>query len=430
MIINLEINISKEDSEYMYEIIKRIIEKCGPRMPCSSQEAQSAEIIKKELEKTCDDATIEPFSCNPRAFLGYIKIDIILVLTSFLAFFLIPLNLTNYWGYLMTFISFFLNLISFLILWNEFFNYREFIDPLFKSKSSQNVVGRIYPKEETKRILIFSGHHDSALEFNLLTRLKLGYPILILLGIGIMIIWLITSLIIVLLILVNLFYFELFFAYVITLFIIGIPAFLGLFFFVSSGEKANTVPGAVDNLSAVAIVLAIGKYLNSNKEIIPKNTEIRLISFGCEEAALRGAFRYVSAHLKELKKYDAECVNMDAIQSRNSISVIDFEPSTRTKHSEIVVEKIFSAAKFAQIKVRASALGGSSKIAKIFGQITGGTDATAFSKAGIKAANISAMNLNKMLDFYHQPSDTIDKIEEESLERVLKICLAYIINES
>ena len=414
----------------MYEIIRRIIEECGPRMPCSSQEAQSAEIIKKELEKTCDDVALESFSCNPRAFLGYIKLDIILVLTSFLAFFLIPLNLTNYWGYLMTLISFSLNLISFLILWNEFFNYREFIDPLFKSKNSQNVVGRIYPKDEVKRILIFSGHHDSALEFNLLTRLKLGYPVLILLGISIMIIWLFTSLIIVLLILVNLFYYELFIVFILTLFIIGIPAFLGLFFFVSFGDKANTVPGAVDKLSAVAIVLAFGKILKKNKEIVPKNTEIRLISFGCEEAGLRGAFRYVSAHFNELKKYEAECVNMDAIQSKDYISIIDFEPSTRTKHSDVMVRKLTEAAKSANIKVNESALGGSGKIEKIIGQITGGTDATAFSKAGVKAANISAMDLKKMLQFYHQPTDTFDKIEKEALERVLKICIAYITNES
>jgi len=426
----MELNIRKEDSDYMTEIIKRIIEECGPRMPCSSQEAQSAEIIKKELEKTCDDVALESFSCNPRAFLGFIKIDILLVLTSFLAFFLIPLNLTNYWGYIMTFLSFSLNLIAFLILWNEFFNYNEFIDPLFKSKESQNVVGRIHPKDETKRVLIFSGHHDSALEFNLLTRLKLGYPVLFLLGIIIMIIWLITSIIIVLLILVNLFYYELFIVFILTIFVIGIPAFIGLFFFVSFGDKANTVPGAVDNLSAVAIVLAVGKILKKNKEIVPKNTEIRLISFGCEEAGLRGAFRYVSAHFNELKKYEAECVNMDAIQSKDYISIIDFEPSTRTKHSDVMVRKLIEAAKSANIKVNESALGGSGKIEKIIGQITGGTDATAFSKAGVKAANISAMDIKKMLQFYHQPTDTFDKIEKEALERVLKICIAYITNES
>lgn len=426
----MEVNISKEDADYMTEIIKKIIEECGPRMPCSSQEAQSAEIIRKELKKTCDTVAVESFSCNPRAFLGFIKIVILLVLASFLAFFLIPLNLINYWGYIMTILSFSLNLIAFLILWNEFFNYREFIDPLFKLKNSQNVVGRIHPKDEMKKILIFSSHHDSALEFNLLTRLKLGYPILILLGISIMIVWLFTSLIIVLLILINLFYYELFFVFILSLFVIGVPALLGLFFFVSFGDKANTVPGAVDNLSAVAIILAIGKYMSLHKNIVPKNTEIRLISFGCEEAGLRGAFRYVSKHFNELKKYDAECVNMDGIQSKDNISIIDFEPSTRTKHSDVMVKKLAEAAKSAKIKVNESALGGSGKIEKIIGQITGGTDATAFSKAGIKAANISAMDLKKMLQFYHQPTDTFDKIEKEALKRVLKICIAYITNES
>ena len=410
----------------MYEIIHSIIDECGPRMPCSPQEAHCAEIIKKELEQVCDDVDLEPFSCNPRAFLGFIKVDIVLVLLSFISFFLIPLNLFNYWGYVMSFLSFGFNLIAFLILWNEFFNYREFIDPLFKSKTSQNVVGRMHPKDEVKRILIFSGHHDSALEFNLLTRLKLGYPILILLGISIMIIWLFTSLIIVLLILINLFYYELFIVFILTLFVIGIPAFLGLFFFVSFGDKANTVPGAVDNLSAVAIILAIGKYLSSHKNIIPKNTEVRLISFGCEEAGLRGAFRYVSAHFNELKKYDVECVNMDGIQRKNNISIIDFEPSTRTKHSDVMVRKLTEAAKSAKIKVNESALGGSGKIEKIVSQITGGTDATAFSKAKIKAITISAMDLKEMLQFYHQPTDTIDKIEHGSLEAVLKLCIAYI----
>ena len=426
----LKTDIDEKDSNYMYEIIQSIIDECGPRMPCSPQEAQAAEIIKRELEQVCDAVDLEPFSCNPRAFLGFLKIVIVLVFSSFILFFLIPLNLFNYWGYIMSILSFSFNLIAFLILWNEFFNYREFIDPLFKSKNSQNVIGKIYPKDDIKKILIFSGHHDSALQFNLLKHLKIGYPVVIFLGLIVMILWLLTSILALLLILIGLFFFELFLLFVLILFLIGIPAFIGLLFFVSSGKKANKVPGAVDNLSAVAIVLAIGKILKKNKELIPKNTEIRLISFGCEEAGLRGAFRYVNKHLDELERYEAECINMDAIQSNDNITIIDFEPSTRTKHSEVVVEKIIMAAKSSQIKVKASALGGSSTIAKIFGQVTGGTDATAFSKAGIKAANISAMDLNKMLKFYHQPTDTLDKIEKNSLERVLKICIAYIINES
>ncbi|GAH21581.1 unnamed protein product, partial [marine sediment metagenome] len=170
------------------------------------------------------------------------------------------------------------------------------------------------------------------------------------------------------------------------------------------------------NLSAVAIVLAIGKYLKNHKEIIPKNTEIRLISFGCEEAGLRGAFRYVEEHYNELKKYDAQCVNMDGIHSKDNISIIDFEPTTRTKHSDVVVQKVINAAKNSEIKLQSSGLGGSSKLEKLFGQITGGTDAAAFSKAKIKAVNITAMDLKQMLGFYHQPTDTVDKIEKGSLE--------------
>ena len=121
---------------------------------------------------------------------------------------------------------------------------------------------------------------------------------------------------------------------------------------------------------------------------------------------------------------------MDAIQSISNISIIDFEPTTRTKHSDVVVKKIISAAKNSEIKLQTSVLGGSSKLEKLLGQITGGTDATAFSKAKIKAANISAMDLKKMLGFYHQPTDTVDKIEKGSLENVLKICISYIIGES
>ena len=210
------------------------------------------------------------------------------------------------------------------------------------------------------------------------------------------------------------------------LIIIAIPIVL-LFFFVTPGKRANKVPGAVDNLSAVAIVLGVGRYLKKNADIIPKGTEIQLISFGCEEAGLRGAYRYVERHLDELRKHDAMCVNMDGIQSTKAVQVIEFEPTTRTKHSEEVVQKILKASELAGIEMKQF---GASTGAKILGQISGGTDATAFSKSGVKAANISAMELKRFVKFYHQPTDTLDMIDRGSLEDVLKVCIAFLINES
>ncbi|KKM62946.1 hypothetical protein LCGC14_1516530 [marine sediment metagenome] len=58
----MKIKISDEDSDYMYNILQTIIDECGPRMPCSPQEAKGAEIVKNELEETCDIVDIEPFS--------------------------------------------------------------------------------------------------------------------------------------------------------------------------------------------------------------------------------------------------------------------------------------------------------------------------------------------------------------------------------
>ena len=425
----MEIDITEDNSHYMYDFIGRIIEECGPRMPCSIQEEKAAQIIKSEFENSCDFSRIEDFTCHPRAFLGYIKVIVILNFISFISFFLSFQQISIIINQVFIIVSFSLNLAAFLTLWNEFFNYREFIDPLFKKKSSQNVIGTFKSREKPKGIIIFSGHHDSALQFNLLKYFKIGYAILILLGLLVLVLWIILSFIILLISVIGFAISELFYLITLIIFIISIPSFVGMLFFVSPGERANKVPGAVDNLSAVAILIGIGRYLKENKNIIPPNTEIRLISFGCEEAGLRGAYRYVENHLEELKELNANCVNMDAIQSSNNINIIQFEPSTRTRHSPEVVKKIESASNMVGVNINKSSLGGDKGFRKIFGQITGGTDATAFSKAGIPAANISAMDFGKMIHFYHQPNDTLDKIQKGSLESVLKVCLGYVIQE-
>jgi hypothetical protein len=424
----MNLKIDDKLNQYMYDIIQKIIDTCGPRMPCSKQEFEAAQIIRDELSDRCDNVAMEEFWCHPRAFLGFIKIDIILVLLSFLLFFVSYIPIAAFWNQIAITMSLILMITALIIIWNEFFNYREFIDPLFKKKKSTNVIGILKSTEIHRKIVIFSGHHDSALQFNLLKYMKIGYPIIIFLGLIIMLLWatfMIFTFILSILGISFLFFSELLLTCII-LFIIGIPAFVGLFFFVSFGEGANKVPGAVDNLSAIGIILGLMRFLSDNKEYIPPDVELRFISFGCEEAGLRGAYRYVEAHEGEFREYDVECINFDAIQSKDNISVINFEPSTRTRHSLEMAQKVIDAARQVNVPVKSNALGGSGILEKIIGQITGGTDATAFSKANIKATTITAMNLKAMMSFYHQDSDTLDKIEKGSLENVLKICIGLI----
>ena len=162
----MSIEISKEDSDYMYDVIQKIIDEAGCRMPCSSQEAKGAEIIKGELSKSCGEVDIEPFTCHPRAFLGYIKLEIIIALASLVLFMMIKIYPD--WSLFITVTSFILNIIAFFIIWEEFFNYREFIDKLFKKRGSQNVVGKIKAKGEKNNIIIFSRQRPPIQSFKVL----------------------------------------------------------------------------------------------------------------------------------------------------------------------------------------------------------------------------------------------------------------------
>lgn len=423
----MKLDLDEDLKNYMYNFVERIVHEVGPRMPCSSEEAKTAEIIEEELEKSCDSTTLEGFKCHPKAFLGWIKLDVIMVFSSIILYFLLNLVSNPVWKIIIAIISFLLVFLPLIIIWEEFFNYKEFIDPLFKEKESQNTIGTFSAKGERKRIIIFSSHMDTALQFNLLKILKWGFLVLAFLGIICMLIWFIVSFINLFFVILGLFSLPaIFFDFTLTMFIIAIPCFTGLFFFVPLGDKGNVVPGAVDNLSSCSVILGLGKYINQNKQIIPNNTEIRLISFGCEEAGLRGSYRYVDSHREELNSHDTMVINMDGLETPDGFHAIDYEPTTRTKHSDEVIEKLIKAAKDVNISIKRF---GSGKLEKTVGRLSGGSDAAAFSRADIMAGFLNSADWKARSNYYHQSTDTPDKIKKGTLENALKICIAFLKNE-
>lgn len=424
----MDIEVSKEDSNYMYNLVRRIVDEVGPRMPCSPQELAGAQIIEAELEKSCDAVHMENFTCHPKAFLGWIKLIIIMVFTSMIIYFITQIISNLYYLILLAIISFILVFFSALIMWEEFFNYKEFIDPIFRKKSSQNVIGQFNSKQETKKIIIFSSHIDSALQFNLLKRLKEGFVPVAFGGIIVIILWLLVSFIHLILMVIGIISLKsIFLITTLVLFLIGIPCFIGLFFFVPLGDKGNVVPGAVDNLSSCAVITGLARYLKMHREIISDDLEIRLISFGCEESGLRGAFRYSESHYKDLIEKDAIVVNMDGLETPDGFLIIEFEPTTRTYHSKEIVQKLLKAASMVNVNAKRF---GTGRLEKTVGRLSGGSDAAAFSKAGIKAGFINSADWKNRAAYYHQSTDTPDKIQNGTLENALKICVAFIINES
>ena len=423
----MKVEISKENVDFMHDFVLKVVNEAGPRMPCSPQEAKAAQIIKQEFEKTCDDVQIEPFTCHPKAFLGWIKVDVIMVSISLILYLIMQVFTDHLWLLVLAIISFNLAFLPILVVRQEFFNYKEFIDPLFRKKSSQNVIGSFKPKGELKNILIFSSHMDTALEFTLMKLMGWFFIPIAFIGIFTMLIWLVLSLVNLVFILLGMLALKsLFFVLVICILIIGGPCLITLFFFVPLGDKGNVVPGAVDNMSSCSIVQALARYLKDNRDIIPDNTEVRLISFGSEESGLRGSYRYAAAHLDELKKYDANVVNMDGTETPDMIRIVEFEPTTKTWHSEEVVQKLIVAARDVGIDAKRA---GAGKFEKAVGKLSGGSDAAAFSKAGIKAAFINSADWKNRSSYYHQSTDTPDKIKKGTLTNTLKICISYIVNE-
>ncbi|MHA2289931.1 MAG: M28 family peptidase, partial [Promethearchaeota archaeon] len=229
---------------------------------------------------------------------------------------------------------------SFFIL--EVMKYHEVFDFLFPKRESKNIIGTINPKNDVQKTVIFSAHHDSAFEFNTFYYLKRFGQIIInigYLGVAIMFVAIILKLVFFLL---SIEFSVLFLVFGI-IFIFFIPIILVYIFF----HSYKPVLGAFDNLSGVAVLLGIAKYLSENRansEIFPKRTRVHLISFAGEEAGLRGAKRYVKAHYEELVLSQTTVVNMDSIAKEGFIVILNKESGIGAKHNPLVFEPLLEIA--------------------------------------------------------------------------------------
>ena len=118
---------------------------------------------------------------------------------------------------------------------------------------------------------------------------------------------------------------------------------------------------------------------------------------------------------------------MDGLETPDGFHIIEYEPTTRTRHSEEVIEKLLRATELVGIKAKKF---GAGKLEKTLGRLSGGSDAAVFSKANIKAGFLNSADWKHRSSYYHQETDTPDKIKRGTLENALKICIAFLLNEA
>jgi aminopeptidase YwaD len=176
----------------------------------------------------------------------------------------------------------------------------------------------------------------------------------------------------------------------------------------------NKIRGFIQ-LFASALTVAMCRFLVKNPACIPPDTEIRFISFGSEEAGLRGSRRYVARHLAELKRMDARLLNFETV-AHPEITILTSDVNGAVQNSPEMVKSVVAAAHCAGVpyQVKSASLGV-------------GTDAAPFSRAGLKAATLLPFKVpQQLVAFYHQKWDTPEILTVEPLLNVLKLAIEWI----
>lgn len=411
-----------DDAGYALAIVEAICAQIGPGIPGSAAERRRAMAIRDELASHLgpDDVAVEAFTVAPRAWLSSWPVSAVLVLAAAL------LNvatgrLTGAAAWATAIAGLILAIAAIATVVLVFVLGLELFDRLCPKARSVNVVGRLRPpgSHEVRRLLIVSGHHDSAPENTWLS----------LLGPGSFVAWAIAVVGLVVVFAMGAIQVTGLLAsepsvvrvgtlgWVLLLCAVA-PTVLHGLLFNRGWRHGGTVPGAADNLAASALLAALARFLVRNPAGLPDDAEIRFLSFGSEEAGLRGSRRYVERHLGELTRLHAQVLNLEII-AWPELAILRSDVNGTVAHAAELVERVAAAAERAEVPhaVKRATLGV-------------GTDAAPFSQAGLRATTLLGFKLpEQLVAFYHQRSDRPDVLRPDALANALKLVVEWIRGE-
>jgi hypothetical protein len=373
----------------MVTFIEDIITRFGGRYFGSEQERKAQEYTASVFSKYCDTTKTEPFESALESHFQSLKIFCILYAVS-LGLYTISLPAA---AILAT-----INTILFL---GHFVTYRHWLDFLFRKRTSWNTIGDIEPVEEATSTIIVSGHMDSVKEFKWWYKLKHTGAILSVIA------GLLFPLISIFLI-ITVFTGRTFTTDIILgIFVLATPILI--VYYDMHGE--TVVDGALDNLTGVAVALEMAKYFSVNKL---KNTRLRVISFGAEEAGLRGSWAYAKAHKEQLLREHALLVNLDTIKEKAHLTVVESELNTLVfydKENVGLIENSFKATGTGYKKLPIT---------------VGATDASAFHILGLPAIAVIGMQSEKLDPSYHTRMDNLNYLDHTGLDAMRDVLIHFI----
>jgi len=372
--------------QYIHDIITRF----GGRYFGSQQEKDAQYYTADILKKYCDKVEVEEFLSPLESHFQSLKIFCIVYILV-LVLFKIDVRIAAGLGMLNT-----------VLFIGHFVTYRHWLDFLFKKVPSWNVIGDIEPTEMATSTVIVAGHIDSVKEFKWWFKLKQNGAVLsVIAGVLIALLGVYS--------LLSLFISANWFSYSWWLFVLLSPVLI--VFYDMHGEQV--VDGASDNLTGVALAVEMAKVFSATKL---KHTRLRLISFGSEEAALRGSHAYAQQHKQQLLQEKAFLFNLDSIKDIEHLTIATSETNTLVYYDKKSIKLVEDAFIATNIPYKKLALH------------VGASDGTSFHLAGLPVITVIGMDSEKLDPIYHTRLDKVEAINPKALEAMKQVLIKFIEN--
>lgn len=390
----------REMTNYTLREVKRVCKEIGPRESGEESERKAQAYVAESMKNVADTVETEDFELHPKAFMGWVLVDVVLMVLSAVMLILSRFDAVPELSTVLNIAALVLSVLSIAFAVGEFLLYKPMLDPFFPKRRSCNVVCTRKAAGETKRRIIFSGHIDSAYEWYF-THLGGGKLLttMIALGIGAMVLNLILDI-------VSLFELPqgLHIVVLVLAFVSLVPILLCILFV----NWKRVVPGANDNLTGVFASMAVLRYMAAN-DIRFQNTEVVAVSMGCEEAGLRGAKAFAKKHA-DADDVETVFVATDTLRDFDYMGVYNKDMTGTVR---------LDAKAAAMVKKASEIAGYNLDYANVF---FGSSDAAAIQQGGMKAVALAAMD-PAPARYYHTRGDTADNLDPKTVEAGIDILL-------
>jgi acetylornithine deacetylase/succinyl-diaminopimelate desuccinylase-like protein len=170
--------------------------------------------------------------------------------------------------------------------------------------------------------------------------------------------------------------------------------------------RSPVVPGANDNLSGVAALIAVARGL---VEKPPPDLRVILVSAGAEESFEEGSQAYFRRHAEELARARTHVIVADVVGSPRLVLVEGEGMLRRTEYDRALKDVLEAAARAAGIPIVREHW------------LSFGSDALAALRAGFPSALIASFDELKLPANYHWPTDTAENVDYGTVAQAAEV---------